>query len=75
MIKYWKVIPFNNFKKNKVISIVFLFQAPKKWKLYINFCSWQRVPEPKTTEDPIPVTGTDLQKDKEGSGQNITFRR
>ena len=25
MIKYWKVIPFNNFKTNKVISIVFLF--------------------------------------------------
>lgn len=42
-------------------------QAPKKWKLYINFCSWQRVPEPKTAEDPIPVIGTDLQKDKEGS--------
>lgn len=43
-----------------------MLQAPKKWKLYINFCSWQRVPEPKTTEDPIPVIGTDLQKDKEG---------
>ncbi|XP_063440108.1 PIH1 domain-containing protein 2-like [Mytilus trossulus] len=46
-------------------------QAPKQWKLYINFCSWQRVPEPKTTDDPIPVIGTDLQKEKDSSGTVI----
>ncbi|XP_059174589.1 PIH1 domain-containing protein 2-like [Physella acuta] len=26
--------------------------------LFINFCAWNRVPEPKSPEDPVPVSGT-----------------
>ncbi|XP_005110123.1 PIH1 domain-containing protein 2 [Aplysia californica] len=37
--------------------------------LFINFCAWKRIPEPKSSQDPVPVTGTTLsqEKDKKGS--------
>ncbi|XP_074653128.1 PIH1 domain-containing protein 2-like isoform X2 [Tubulanus polymorphus] len=36
-------------------------QEPEKMKLFINVCSWHRVPEPKSDEDPIPICGGDFE--------------
>nr|XP_006823603.1 PREDICTED: PIH1 domain-containing protein 2-like [Saccoglossus kowalevskii] len=34
--------------------------TPRKEKLYVNIVSWDKIPEPKTNFDPIPVTATDI---------------
>ncbi|KAH9503831.1 PIH1 domain-containing protein 2 [Bulinus truncatus] len=39
--------------------LVTLYSKPPK-SLYINFCSWNRVPEPKTPTDPVPVAGVPI---------------
>lgn len=39
-----------------------------KGRYFINFCSWNKVPEPKTPEDPIPVSGTPVLQDKDENG-------
>jgi len=36
--------------------------------LFINFCSWQRIPAPKTPEDAVPVTGTSLSQEEDNKG-------
>ncbi|CAL1544644.1 unnamed protein product [Lymnaea stagnalis] len=42
-----------------------LVTKPSK-PLFINFCSWKRIPEPKSPQDPVPVTGTRLTHEKGG---------
>lgn len=39
-----------------------------KGRYFINFCSWNKVPEPKTPEDAIPVIGTPVLQDKDENG-------
>ncbi|XP_072049253.1 PIH1 domain-containing protein 2-like [Amphiura filiformis] len=39
---------------------------PKSYDLYINMCSWTRVPKPDTDEDPISVTGGPLEENVDG---------
>uniref|UniRef100_A0A0B7A7Y4 PIH1 domain-containing protein 2 n=1 Tax=Arion vulgaris TaxID=1028688 RepID=A0A0B7A7Y4_9EUPU len=36
--------------------------------LFINFCSWKHVPEPKSSEDPVPVVGTPISQEKDDTG-------
>ncbi|XP_046557486.1 PIH1 domain-containing protein 2-like [Haliotis rubra] len=38
---------------------------PDKDELYINFCSWPRVPGPKTPNDAVPVIGVPIEKMKD----------
>lgn len=51
-------------------NFFFPSQRPKQ-RLFINFCGWQRIPEPKTEEDPIPVIGGQLQTLQEKNGKLI----
>ena len=39
-------------------------------RYYINFCSWTRVPEPKTPDDAVPVGGTVVFKDTDPNDGN-----
>ncbi|BFZ13856.1 hypothetical protein BsWGS_16895 [Bradybaena similaris] len=36
--------------------------------LFVNFFSWTRIPEPKSSEDPVPVTGTPISPVEDGKG-------
>ncbi|KAI8779613.1 PIH1 domain-containing protein 2 [Biomphalaria glabrata] len=49
------------------VLVTMCTKPPKK--LYINFCSWKRVPEPKSPQDPVPVTGIPIthEESQEGS--------
>ncbi|XP_062572918.1 PIH1 domain-containing protein 2-like [Saccostrea cucullata] len=40
-----------------------------KRRYFINFCSWNKIPEPKTPEDAIPVAGTRVLQDKDENGE------
>lgn len=42
-----------------------------KGRYFINFCSWNKVPEPKTPEDAIPVIGTPILHDKDENGMEL----
>ncbi|XP_060077550.1 PIH1 domain-containing protein 2-like [Ylistrum balloti] len=42
--------------------------VPGRKSFYINFCSWTRVPEPKSPEDAVPVTGTDISEGQDKYG-------
>ena len=57
------------------IIIKFLFiKKPKIYKLFINFFEWNRIPAPKTDEDPIPVYGHKIEEMKNSeSVVNIAF--
>lgn len=37
--------------------------------LFINFCSWKRVPEPKSPQDAVPVTGTSISQENDEKGK------
>ncbi|RUS80772.1 hypothetical protein EGW08_011495 [Elysia chlorotica] len=37
--------------------------------LFINFLEWKKVPEPKSPEDPVPVTGSPITHEKDNKGQ------
>ncbi|CAG5122908.1 unnamed protein product [Candidula unifasciata] len=37
--------------------------------LFVNFFSWIRISEPKSSEDPVPVTGTPITPDKDDKGK------
>ncbi|XP_076147234.1 PIH1 domain-containing protein 2 [Alosa pseudoharengus] len=43
--------------------------GPKRGVLYINVCSWKRVPVPSSTEHPVPVCGGRLDTHTEGKEQ------
>lgn len=47
-----------------------IFQSTKG-RYFINFCSWNKVPEPKTPEDAIPVIGTPILQDKDENGMKL----
>lgn len=42
-----------------------------KGRYFINFCSWNKVPEPKSPEDAIPVSGTPVLQDKDENGMKL----
>ncbi|CAF0714461.1 unnamed protein product [Brachionus calyciflorus] len=46
---------------------------PKKCNLFINFFSWNRIPEPKSDSDPIPVFGKELEYEKNACYVNVAF--
>ena len=54
-----------NIDKNYLYS---LYQSKPKGPLFINFCSWKRVPEPKSPQDAVPVTGTSISQEKDDKG-------
>ncbi|XP_033729180.1 PIH1 domain-containing protein 2-like [Pecten maximus] len=41
---------------------------PERKTFFINFCSWARVPVPKSPEDAVPVTGTDITEGRDKYG-------
>lgn len=41
---------------------------PDRKSFFINFCSWPRVPVPKSPEDAVPVTGTDITEGRDKHG-------
>ncbi|GFO29876.1 pih1 domain-containing protein 2 [Plakobranchus ocellatus] len=48
------------------VQVMLLSKPPKP--LFINFLEWQRVPEPKSAEDPVPVSGCPITQEKDEKG-------
>ncbi|XP_045930565.1 PIH1 domain-containing protein 2 isoform X2 [Micropterus dolomieu] len=44
---------------------------PKKGSLYINICSWKRVPAPQDPSRPLPVFAGNLETDTNGGGYTV----
>ncbi|OWF46818.1 PIH1 domain-containing protein 2-like [Mizuhopecten yessoensis] len=42
--------------------------SPKRKSFFINFCSWPKVPKPKSPEDAVPVTGTEITDGRDDCG-------
>ena len=57
------------------ICCIISLQRPKSCDLYINVCSWTRIPKPKTGEDPISVTGGPLEDDSYGHGMCLSLAK
>ncbi|KAL5019766.1 hypothetical protein ScPMuIL_002658 [Solemya velum] len=47
-------------------------QGPNAKKIYINFFSWHRIPEPKSDTAPVSVVGGKIQEFKEKTGVSAT---
>ncbi len=39
--------------------------------LFINICEWNKIPEPKSDEHPIPVTGGHMYEGKDQNGERF----
>ena len=46
-----------------------LFQGLTPKDLFINFLEWRRVPEPKSPEDAVPVSGAPITHEKDKKGE------
>ncbi|XP_071806562.1 PIH1 domain-containing protein 2-like [Asterias amurensis] len=44
------------------------FLKPKKETLYMNICSWARIPKPKTSTDPIAVSAGPVEDEEDETG-------
>ena len=60
--------------KSSVIYYLFnfyisLFQGLPPKDLFINFLEWRRVPEPKSPEDAVPVSGAPITHEKDKKGE------
>lgn len=58
----------SNFVRNYIFSPIF---QSTKGRYFINFCSWNKVPEPKSPDDAIPVIGTPVLQDKDENGTKL----
>ena len=54
-------------------DLCIIWQSTKR-RYFINFCSWNKIPEPKTPDDAIPVVGTPVLHDKDDNGMNLIQR-
>ena len=48
-------------------------QKPKKDVLYINICSWTRIPKPKTNTDPISVSAGPVEDEADDTGKKLSL--
>ncbi|KAK3107152.1 hypothetical protein FSP39_008233 [Pinctada imbricata] len=46
---------------------------PDQMTYFINFCCWNRVPEPKSSEDAVPVGGTTVFSDTEEDQEKFSY--
>lgn len=51
-------------------DLCIILQSTKR-RYFINFCSWNKIPEPKTPDDAIPVMGTPVLHDMDDNGMNL----
>lgn len=74
MVIYNATVYSKNHGTNSVgtslIKVIF-FQLPEviTHKLFVNICGWERVPAPKSDQDPIPVMAGDIQSQEVHVGQ------
>ncbi len=49
-------------RKERELALLYLYTLSQnqQCKLYLNVCQWQRVPRPKSDDDPVPVKGGTL---------------
>ena len=58
----------NLLKNDQNIFCKYCFQLPSviTHELFVNICSWEQMPAPKSENDPVPVMAGELQEKKEG---------